>query len=88
MAIELQIAIPNPPPPGPATVQRTMKFRADDKAVFQGDDRLRLLAWWEPGQWTPHITGARTDAVPYYLSSHGVDEAELLAIAGSLRTLS
>ena len=81
-SVELAIEVPNLSHP-----QRTLDFRHDAKAEYEVEGEDRSVAWWEPGRWNGHIAGARTDAVPYVFSTHGISEDEFWSIARSLRTV-
>jgi len=86
--VRVAIAVPDPPLPDAATMQKTMRFRGDAKADYEIHGPDRFLFWWEPGTWTSHTAGERTDAVPYELTGHAIDESQFLAIARSLQALS
>jgi hypothetical protein len=84
--VRLELALTNPPPPGPHGSQTRPGFRGDARSLYQVDDTTmqagsRFLIWTEPGRWTGPSPG-----VPYLLSAVGVTDADFWKIARSLRT--
>jgi hypothetical protein len=82
---QVAIAVANPPLPDGTTEVKTMSFRDDDEATYVVQGDVRTLRWSEPGTWTSHVGGQPDDAVPYEVTSDGLDEETFFTYAESLQ---
>jgi len=81
-SVDFALVVPNPPPPGPNGSQSAPP---GSHSLYQVDDTTlttsqRFLVWNEPGTWSePSVVAA----VPYFISTTGLTDAESWAIANS-----
>jgi hypothetical protein len=86
--VTFEIAVTNPPPPGPNGSQTNPRFHGDVHSLYQVDDTTvatsrRFLFWNEPGTWS-QPNGL--PGVPYFIASDGLTDAQFWAIANSVHT--
>jgi hypothetical protein len=84
---QVAIAVANPPLPDDTTEAKTMSFRDDEDATYVVEGDVRTLRWSESGTWTSHVGGQPDDAVPYEVTSEGLDEDRFFAYAESLQAV-
>lgn len=87
--VRLELVAANPAEPEAHTVGTRPNFHNDDRSAYQVQDStdpksFRWLLWDEPGTFGEEPS---TGAVPYYLASTGLTEAEFWAIADSLHPI-
>jgi hypothetical protein len=89
--IALAIMVANPPPLTKQGTSRTLPFRGDDRAlavIYDAGAALgdRFLMWYEPATRVAVTReyDTRRGALPYFLSSTGIDDGTFWRIANSL----